>query len=231
LRVITPVLVRGLKLAWALWRIELRGDEDFRELASSGRPVIFAFWHEGIMVIGWYIARLLSEGVKATFLISPSVDGEVGVEVLAWFGGKAVRGSARRSGAAALRGLNRAIRVDGQSPCITLDGSKGPHRYCKPGAISVARMSGAPIVPVGCAARRSWRMPTWDRHLVPKPFSKVVIWVGEPYEVPRKLDEEGQELKRIDLGATVDRLMIMAEEKAGAAPGDATAIHKAEEDR
>jgi lysophospholipid acyltransferase (LPLAT)-like uncharacterized protein len=231
LRIVTPILVGFLKLGWASVRIELRGEGKYRELVETGQPVVFALWHEGIMVIGWYVARLQAEGVKATFLISPSVDGEIGVEILARFGGKAVRGSARRSGAAALRGLSRAIRVDGQSPCITLDGSKGPHRYCKPGAISVARMSGAPIVPIGCAAERSWRMPTWDRHLVPKPFSKVVIWVGDPYEVPRKLDEDGQETQRSELGTKVNRLMKKAEELAGTAPGDAPAIDTTEEDR
>ena len=177
------------------------------------------------------MARILSEGINATFLISPSVDCELGVEILARFGSTAVRGSARRSGAAALRGLNRAIRRDGQSPCITLDGSKGPHRYCKPGAIAVARMAGVPIVPIGCAAARSWRLRSWDRHLIPKPFSRVVISVGDPYTVPRQLDEDAQEAQRSDLGARVNRLMEMAEEQAGTAPGAAPIIDNTEEDR
>jgi lysophospholipid acyltransferase (LPLAT)-like uncharacterized protein len=166
-------------------------------------------------VICWYVAQLLGAGVKATFLISPSVDGEIGVQLLAWFGGEAVRGSSRRSGASALRGLNRAIRHNGQVPFITLDGSKGPRRYCKPGAIAVARMAGVPIVPIGCAARSCWRMPTWDRHLVPKPFSKVVISVGEPFAVPRQLDSHGLEEQRSGLETRVNRLMEKAVKLVG----------------
>ena len=81
----TPILVGFVKLGWASVRIELRGEKKYRELVETGQPVVFALWHEGIMVIGWYVARLLAEGVKATFLISPSVDGEIGVEILARF--------------------------------------------------------------------------------------------------------------------------------------------------
>jgi len=234
LAVLTPVLVGILKLIWGSFRIEVHGEERFRELSNSGQPVVFAIWHEGLLVICWYAARLLGEGVKATFLISPSVDGEVGVQLLAWFGGIAVRGSARRSGAAALRGLMGAIRRDGQSPFITLDGSKGPRGYCKPGAIAVARMAGVPIVPIGCAARRSWRLPSWDRHLVPKPFSRVALVVGEPYTVPRKLDDGALEEQRSGLEGRVNRLMQEAEERVGTDANAAPTTdntQKTEEDR
>jgi len=231
LRVVTPIFARVIKVVWAFFRIELQGEENFRELVDSGKPVVFAIWHEGLVVIGWFAARLLGAGVKATFLISPSVDGEFGVYLLAWFGGKAVRGSGRRSGAAALRGLNKAIRVDGQSPFIAVDGSKGPRRYCKHGATTVARMAGVPIMPIGFAAGRSWRLRTWDRHLLPKPFSKVVITVGEPITVPRQLDEEAQEAHRRDLESKLNQLMKMAEKQAGTAPGAVPVIENTEEDR
>ena len=138
-----------------MFRFEVDGEEKFRDLVAEKQPVVFAFWHEGLLVLCWYMAELLAIGYRLTFLISPSVDGEFGVEILARFGSTAVRGSARRSGAAALRGLIKTIREDRQSPCITLDGSKGPPRYCKPGAIMVARMADVPIVPIGFAAQKS----------------------------------------------------------------------------
>ncbi len=178
---------------------------------AERQPVVFAFWHEGLLVLCWYLAKLLAIGYRLTFLISPSVDGEFGVQILARFGSRAVRGSARRSGAAALRRLNATIRDDHQSPCITLDGSKGPRRYCKPGAIMVARMAGVPIVPLGFAARRAWRLPSWDRHLLPKPLSKVVITVGNPYTVPREMDGDAVEHWRGDLEQRVNNLMAAAE--------------------
>lgn len=220
---VTPVLVGLLELTWALFRFEVRGDENFREIVDDGQPVVLAIWHESLLVFCWYVSRLLKQGVKVTFLISPSVDGEVGTKLLAWYGSTAVRGSARRSGAAALRGLNRTIVRDRQSPCITLDGSKGPRRYCKQGAVTVARMAGAPIVPVGCAAHRSWRAGSWDRHLLPKPFSRVVILVGESFIVPRQLDEDAAEAQRGKLEASVNRLTQAAEEIVEAQTGAALA--------
>jgi len=211
-----PVAHNFLRLAWSSFRLEIQGDERVRELLAAREPVVFAFWHEGLLVITRYAAQLLKEGFNITFLISPSVDGEFGVQLLARYGSKAVRGSARRSGAAALRGLNRAIRQDKASPCVTLDGSKGPRRYCKPGAIMVARISGVPIVPMACAAHRGWRARTWDRHLIPKPASRVVIAVGEPYTVPREMDEEALEAHRSDLEARVNLLVEEAEAIVGA---------------
>lgn len=210
-----PVLAVLLRLWWAMYRFEVEESEAFLELERREQPVVFAIWHEGLLTVCWYAARLLKRGVKATFLISPSVDGEIGVMLLAEFGSRAVRGSARRSGAAALRGLHRAISDNRQSPFITLDGSKGPYRYCKPGAIMVARMAGVPIVPIGVAASRSWRAPTWDHHLVPKPLARVFITVGEPIEVPRRMNDEEVERRRRELEAEVDRFMGMCEARFG----------------
>jgi hypothetical protein len=216
LSVLTPVLKLLLRLIWKLFRFEVRGDAALRERFADGQPVVFAFWHEGLLVVCWYMARLLEAGIKVTFLISPSVDGEVGVRILAAFGSKAVRGSSRRSGAAALRGLVATIRRDRQSPCITLDGSKGPRRYCKPGAIMVARMAEAPIVPVGFAARRSWRLPSWDRHLVPRPASRVVISIGQAYRVAREPGDDAMEKQRRELEERVNQQMSEAEAAVGA---------------
>jgi lysophospholipid acyltransferase (LPLAT)-like uncharacterized protein len=75
----------------------------------------------------------------------------------------------------------------------------------------VARISGVPIVPMACAAHRGWRARTWDRHLIPKPASRVIIVVGEPYSVPREMDEEALEAHRSDLEARVNRLVEKAE--------------------
>ena len=206
-----PVAIGLVRLVWATFRLEVHGDEKVRELLAARKPIVFAFWHEGLLIITQYLAQLLKDGFNMTILISPSVDGEFGVKMLARFGSTAVRGSARRSGAAALRGLNRAIRRDKASPCVTLDGSKGPRRHCKPGAIMVARMAGVPLVPMACATSRGWRARTWDRHLIPKPASRVVIVVGEPYTVPRDMDEEALEAHRSDLEARVNRLVEKAE--------------------
>jgi lysophospholipid acyltransferase (LPLAT)-like uncharacterized protein len=213
--VATPIIVSILKLAWLTFRFRLQEEKGFTEFVGRDKPFVLAFWHEGILTVGWYVARLLKRGVPMTILISPSADGELGTMILASFGSCAVRGSARRSGAAALRGLNRAIGEDRQCPAIAVDGSKGPRRYCKPGAIMVARMAGVPIIPVGFAARRGWRAPSWDRHLVPYPGSKVAITVGEPFVVERKIDADTLEERRRELEERVNRLMEISEARVG----------------
>jgi hypothetical protein len=93
-----PILTAFLKLAWATFRFRVHEDKGFAELVERGESMVFAFWHEGLMTVGWYAASLLKRGVRVTFLISPSTDGELGVQILARFGCQAVRGSARRLG-------------------------------------------------------------------------------------------------------------------------------------
>ena len=210
-----PLAEFVLRSWWSMYRFEFEEPDAVFELGRTKQPAVYAIWHEGLLTVCWYVERLLRRGVKATFLISPSVDGEIGVMILAQFGSQAVRGSARRSGAAALRRLHRAITEDRQSPFITLDGSKGPRRYCKPGAITVARMAGVPIIPIGVAAKSSWRTPTWDRHLIPRPFSKVLITIGEPIAVPRNLSDDELEIQRRDLEDEVNRLTGICEERLG----------------
>lgn len=209
--IVAPIAAGLLRTIWASYRYQVHGDEKLRELAKSGTPLVLAFWHEGIMVLGWYSARLFKIGAKVAYLISPSVDGELGVQILALFGGTAVRGSATRSGVTALRGLYRAICRDKKSPCITLDGPKGPRRYCKPGAVMIARMAGVPVVPIACAARRSLRPHTWDRHLLPLPFTRVVITVGEPYTIAADGGDDDLEVQRCELENRVNSLLEEAE--------------------
>jgi lysophospholipid acyltransferase (LPLAT)-like uncharacterized protein len=211
----TPILATFLKLVWATFRFRIDEDETYSDLARRNEPVVFAFWHEGLFVVSWYMWQLLKRGVHATFLISPSADGELGTMILARFGSRAVRGSARRSGAAALRGLHRAIRDNRQSPAIAIDGSKGPRRVCKAGAIMAARMAAVPIVPVGFAASRAWRARSWDRHLVPHPGSEIVITVGEPFEVKKKMSGEELEECRRAIEERINHLMEISESRVG----------------
>ena len=210
-----PIALGLMRATWATYRFEIHGDEKLRELFAAGKPVVFGFWHESLLVLSWYAARMLTAGERITFLISPSVDGEFGVMMLAHYGSEAVRGSATRSGVSALRGLYRAIRRDGMSPAITLDGPKGPVRYCKPGAVMVARMAGVPIIPIGCGARWAFRTPTWDRHLVPLATSRVVLKLGDPITVPADASGEAVEQARADLEQRVNTLMGEADVLAG----------------
>lgn len=201
-----PLAVGFIRLLWATYRFRVEGDGPLREEIAAGRPVILTFWHDSIFAMSWYLRVLAREGARVTYLVSPSIDGEFGVRMLGVLGARSVRGSATRSGVKALRGLYRAITRDGGSPVVLPDGPTGPRHDCKAGSVLLAQMSGRPIVPMALAPRRAWQLPTWDRMMLPWPGTKVRVLVGQPYTVPRELDEAELEGARLDLQQRLDTL-------------------------
>lgn len=201
-----PLIVVVIKLAWASYRFQVRDEEPVRRLLAEGRPLILTFWHDSIFVMAWYLQRLGQLGARVTYLVSPSQDGELAVRVLGVIGARAVRGSATRSGVKAMHGLYRAIVREGGSPVVLPDGPHGPRHHCKPGSLLLARMSGAQVLPMGCTANRAWRLRTWDRLLVPFPFARVTVSLGEPYPVPSDLAAEQLERQRVELEARLEEL-------------------------
>ncbi|NQV87386.1 MAG: DUF374 domain-containing protein, partial [Woeseiaceae bacterium] len=94
-----------------------------------------------------------------------------------------IRGSANQSGALALRDMQRRMK-DGYSIVTTADGPRGPKYEFKMGAILMARIAGVPIIPIGCSANRAWYLKRWDNFMVPKPFARIALAIGEPYAIP-----------------------------------------------
>jgi lysophospholipid acyltransferase (LPLAT)-like uncharacterized protein len=120
-----------------------------------------------------------------------------------------VRGSSSRGGSTALKQLLRSVRGRGSSPVIVTDGPRGPIYRCKPGLVVLGQMTGAPILPVAGVASSAWRLRSWDRLIVPRPFARLDVAFGEPYPIPRSGADADREtvLRRIDgrLDATCRR--------------------------
>ena len=209
--VVAPLIVLFMRLLWATYRFRVVADDQARRHAGEGTPLILTLWHEGIFVATWYFRLLARIGARVTYLVSPSMDGELAVRVLSMMGTRSVRGSATRSGVKAMRELYRALVRHRGWPVVLPDGPQGPRHHCKPGSLLLAGMSGASVLPMACAARRAWRLPTWDRLLLPLPFSRVVVLVGEPYTVPKGLDEAALEAERQRLQDVLERLGAEAE--------------------
>lgn len=204
--VLAPMAVVFVRAWWLTCRFRLEEDAAVRDLVRDRRPMILTCWHEGIFVLAWYLERIGRSGAKVTYLISPSRDGDLAARMVAVLGGRCVRGSATRSGVKAMRGLYRAIVKDAASPVVLPDGPTGPPRACKPGSVMLAQLSGAHIVPIGCGSTPGWRLRTWDRMLLPPPFSTVRIVVGAPYTLPKQLDSEAVERERSGLESRLDAL-------------------------
>ena len=111
------------------------------------------------------------------------------------FGVKTVRGSSSRRGVAALIALKKALAA-GEHLFITPDGPRGPRYHLQPGVVKLAQSSGAPIVSVRFYHSSSWRLKSWDRFHIPKPFSKVVINISDAIHVPSKIDKNDFETYR-----------------------------------
>ena len=186
-----------LDLLFATVRFDVRGAEHCLDLETDAQPVIYALWH-GRLLPATYLRR--GEGMAT--LISRHRDGSYITRIAERWGFRVVRGSSSRGGDAALRALAREIRA-GNSVALTPDGPRGPREKMKPGALQLAQLTGAPIIPAATGARRAWWFEGWDRFLVPRPFSTVRVAYGEPIPIGRGLDESGFAARLAEVEAAV----------------------------
>lgn len=209
------LLAQCLRLYWASLRIRVHGEAHLEPLLQRGERFIPCIWHQRQIIGIVYLRRLRARGVVPGALVSPSKDGELGARLLDKLGVTAVRGSGRRSGALAMRDMYLAIKEANLSPLIAPDGSTGPPHEFKPGAIMLARLSGSPVVPISFACSSGVKLRTWDRLLVPLPFSRIVVQVGEPIELEpiMAMTESPESVAR--MGAALTAVEVEAEARLG----------------
>ncbi|MGE0433609.1 MAG: lysophospholipid acyltransferase family protein [Planctomycetota bacterium] len=161
-------------------------------LLRGNRPVIFVCWHNAIIGAVRFLQRYVAtRGQYVCPVASPSRDGNAITAVLedfAWHV-EVIRGSSKRRGDEAMAGLQAAVEA-GRSPVLTVDGPRGPRYESKPGAVRLAHLTGAPIVPFTWAARRELHLlSSWDGFRIPLPGGEVRYLVGPPLWVPRDAGE------------------------------------------
>jgi lysophospholipid acyltransferase (LPLAT)-like uncharacterized protein len=190
-KIIAPVGVSLLRLVWGWSRaVRVIGAEHIAAALANAPSFIPVYWHQHQVFCVKHLLEQRRAGLKLGFLISPSVDGEIGAMAVRKLGGEVIRGSSSHTGARALRDYYQALAHDGVSPAITPDGPRGPPWKFKPGAVLLAQLSGRPMIPMSYAASRAWKIK-WDRFVIPWPLSRIVIVVGEPVYVPKGLDAAG----------------------------------------
>jgi lysophospholipid acyltransferase (LPLAT)-like uncharacterized protein len=180
--------------------------EDGAQQTLDQRPLIGSFWHSCI-IPATYICRDL--GVRV--MSSTSYDGEYMGRIIHKFGFVAVKGSSTRNAVRALLGLRRALEA-GWTVAFTLDGPRGPRHKVKPGPVALARSSGVPMTMFHAAVDRAWVLNTWDKLMVPKPFSRVLLRFGKLIPVPRGASEEEMVRYSDELQSALDRVVQFAEE-------------------
>jgi lysophospholipid acyltransferase (LPLAT)-like uncharacterized protein len=205
-RVAVPL---GLSLIRAWWLtsrvVRVEGAAHLDEALARAPSLVPCYWHQHQLYCGKFLIEQRGRGLTAGWLISPSVDGELGAMLVRRLGAVVIRGSSTHTGARALRDYYHALVKDNVSPVITPDGPRGPRFKFKPGALLLAQMSGRAILPMSYAASRAWLIK-WDKFVIPMPFSRIAIAIGAPYYVPRVTDsailarlqaEMEQELRRL----------------------------------
>jgi len=192
-RLLAPMGVSLMRLVWRWSRVGPALGAEYVTTALARAPsFIPVYWHQHQLFCVQHLLDHRGEGLKLGFLISPSVDGEIGAMMVRNLGGVVIRGSSSHTGARALRDYYQALAHEGVSPAITPDGPRGPPWKFKPGAVLLAQLSGRPMIPLSYAASSAWKIK-WDRFVIPKPFSRIVVAVGEPVYVPKGLNAAGLE--------------------------------------
>lgn len=169
-----PPVARSLARTW---RIEVVRPDRVAAVFASGRAYLLLTWHEALLPVLWHHRH---RGIAA--LVSEAHDGEYLAALAAPLDYRLIRGSSSRGGSRALRQAFRALR-EGVPVGVTPDGPRGPRRVFKPALLHAAARAGVSVLPVFAGARRGWRARSWDRFLVPAPFTMVRIAYGEPVMV------------------------------------------------
>jgi lysophospholipid acyltransferase (LPLAT)-like uncharacterized protein len=177
--------VRILARTWRVRELHQRIDDIVREphqrtddiVRQHEHPVIFCLWHCELLCHMWNFRDL---GIVV--LISEHGDGEIAARAAESMGYRTIRGSSRRGAERALLSLAREAER-GAHVAVTPDGPRGPAESFAPGALIAAQRSGAPIVLLRAVVDRAWRLRSWDRFIIPKPFARITIYVSEPIPV------------------------------------------------
>ncbi len=207
LKTLKKKLVSWLGPWLAFWIIKLLGrtmrlveihPEIPRSFWEKGIPVIGALWHGRLLMM-----PIIYKGKKLSFLVSPHRDGQVMGKALKRFGFHAILGSTTRKG---FSGFKQMVRAHGSDIGIVPDGPRGPRQQVQIGVIELARRTGNPILPLTFSASKKKIFKTWDRFLLPYPFSKGVFVWGDPIYVDRNGDRDYLEEKRLLLERKLNEL-------------------------
>jgi lysophospholipid acyltransferase (LPLAT)-like uncharacterized protein len=171
---------------------------------------IYCFWHRSVVP-----ATYRFSGRQLAVMTSRSFDGEYIARIIQKFGFRAVRGSSSRGAVGALIGMRKELE-QGHSAVFTIDGPRGPVYVAKPGPVLLAKKTGHKITCFYIAVQRAWVLNSWDRMMIPKPFSRAAVYLSSPISVPADASEEQMAALHQLMQATLERCRLKAEEALSA---------------
>ena len=190
-----------VKLLSATYRVRIVDPENEAKILNRNKRLVYASWHQRFFPgITFFSSRK-----PIAIIISKSRDGEMAARAVNILGWHSVRGSSSKGGKGALEEV-KALGSTNHKIGHIVDGPQGPFGVIKPGLIRIAQYAGLPIVPTITSGENRWEFNSWDRFLVPKPFSRVIIRFGEAVHVPGEMDENEFESVRLKVEARLKEL-------------------------
>ncbi len=193
---------------FATTRIEIVGFDKVKDLYEKRRGIA-VFWHSRILLISY-----LYKGWKASILTSRSRDGEYIARLVERQGHEPIRGSTGKGGVRAGALLIKRLR-EGRPAVVIPDGPQGPRFIVHPGVITLAKKTGLPIGPMTYSAKRIKIFNSWDRFILPMPFTSCRVVYGNPVWVPADADKETEEKHRLALESEMQRITTEADAHFG----------------
>lgn len=201
------VLLLGRTMRW-----EVHGWENWAAARKTGKGLIYTFWHREILPATWFWRR---RGIVV--MTSQNFDGEYIARIIQRHGYGAARGSSSRGASRALVEMIRCLR-QGLDTAFTIDGPRGPRFVAKPGAVLLAKATGAAILCFHIALRKAYVFrKTWDQTQIPCPFGRAAMFIAPPILVSPEANEEEQTRKHQEVQAALDQLRERGEAWAGSA--------------
>ena len=198
--ILSHLLAGYIRLVMLSNRKEFHINPEAEIFMRGEKNAIFAFWHGRMMLL-----PAINPPRKMHVLISEHRDGKLISQVIHHFGQDTVVGSSSKGGSEAVRNIVRLLKK-GDNISITPDGPRGPNQVAEAGIVTIARLSGKPVLPVIFSASRNKRLKSWDRFMVAKPFGRIVFCIGAPIMI-----EQADEAARIAVETSMNNLVEQAD--------------------
>jgi len=180
-------------------RFRVLGMDKVLAILQEGKPVIWALWHgRHFILVDRFKNFTMKSRQHCCVMASRSQDGELLAGILSRCGYKTVRASSSKGATAGFLQLISMFE-QGYDTVIAVDGPRGPREKVKFGAVFLAQKTGAPIIPISASAKRSRQLSSWDRYLIPFPFTQAVAVIGNPITIPADANHEQLESSRFQL--------------------------------
>jgi hypothetical protein len=205
---IIPYILFALIYLWCLTlRSKNLNEEEENHFKNLAGPYILTLWHGRIFYLFYYLRR----NPDYFLLISPSEDGDLLARLAGLMGYSVIRGSSYKKAVPAARSLIKVLRRN-QRIIIIADGSRGPRWVAQSGSVQLAGITGTPIFPMTFGAKNKTVLNTWDRFILPLPFSRCTLNFSSPIFVARRSSEESIEEKRSELENALNRISKASDE-------------------